>query len=47
MPDAASDFADAFAVKPMDWNRLDDRKYMSDAAICAWLLRAAPSSRTR
>ncbi|HEX7799032.1 MAG TPA: bifunctional proline dehydrogenase/L-glutamate gamma-semialdehyde dehydrogenase PutA, partial [Asticcacaulis sp.] len=42
MPDAASDFADAFAVKPTDWNRLDDRKYMSDAAICAWLLRAAP-----
>ncbi|HWU48560.1 MAG TPA: bifunctional proline dehydrogenase/L-glutamate gamma-semialdehyde dehydrogenase PutA [Asticcacaulis sp.] len=50
MPDTVHNFGSAFAAPltaPVDWDRLDDHKYMSDAAVCAWLLKAAPLDETQ
>jgi RHH-type proline utilization regulon transcriptional repressor/proline dehydrogenase/delta 1-pyrroline-5-carboxylate dehydrogenase len=47
MPDTVHNFVAAPIKAPVDWDRLDDHKYMSDAAICAWLLKAAPLNETQ
>ncbi|MGZ3306379.1 MAG: hypothetical protein ACXU8U_11015, partial [Asticcacaulis sp.] len=43
MPDARSDLSPAAAPAfVIDWDHLDDHKYMTDADICAQLLRENP-----